>query len=176
MPQRSAPIADARACPQCGGPVLRAGRAKFCSSTCKDAHHAPARQARYRAVSAKPSESAIQAAVLSHWRACGRPHTLVAAIPNARAHGQAGLTKGLPDLLVLGGDIGVGFIELKREGGRVSDAQRGFGALCSHHMLHHRVTVGRDEPIAVLEQWGVVRRQATTSSSRPSLSQGETRT
>ena len=42
------------------------------------------------------TEKQIQAAVIAHWKAAALPGTLVpAAIPNARAFGQAGLTKGL---------------------------------------------------------------------------------
>ena len=52
-----------------------------------------------------PRESDIQSAVLEHWKTLGRPMTLVAAIPNAGAMGQPGLTCGLPDLLVMGPDI-----------------------------------------------------------------------
>ncbi len=40
-------------------------------------------------------ESAIQSAVVEHWRVLGLPNTLVAAIPNAGALGQAGLNAGL---------------------------------------------------------------------------------
>ena len=51
------------------------------------------------------------------------PGSLVAAIPNAFAHGQPGLTRGLPDLLVIAPQLGrlTGFIELKTETGRMSD-------------------------------------------------------
>ena len=48
-----------------------------------------------------PREGLIQAAVVEHWLKLGVPGSLVAAIPNANAHGQPGLTRGLPDLLVI---------------------------------------------------------------------------
>ncbi|GJE29756.1 hypothetical protein [Methylobacterium organophilum] len=102
-------------------------------------------------------ESAIQAAVIAHWRALGLPETLVAAIPNAGALGQAGLTAGLSDLLVLGGAIRIGFIELKTDRGVESEHQARFRIRCEHLGIPCVVTHGRDEPIAVLERWGVVR-------------------
>ena len=110
-----------------------------------------------------PSEALIQASVLEHWLALGLPNTLVAAIPNAFAHGQPGLTKGLPDLIVLGPRIpgGVGFIELKKDGfSRLSAAQRAFAALCDKLRVPYAICVGRDEPIRQLEEWGVVGRAA----------------
>ena len=115
---------------------------------------------RRRKIVASPYESAIQAAVLEHWLTLGQPNTLVAAIPNAFAHGQPGLTKGLPDLLVIGPRVpgGVGFIELKRDQDSVvSDAQRGFGSLCAKLGVPYAICIGRDEPIRLLEAWGVVR-------------------
>lgn len=103
------------------------------------------------------TEAQIHKAVIAHWKACGLPDTLVATIPNMGAMGQHGLTKGLPDLMVIGHFPGVGFIELKREGGRLSEAQKAFQALCRTLGVQHAVTYGRDEPIKVLEDWQVVR-------------------
>ena len=122
---------------------------------------------RRRKIVASPYESAIQAAVLEHWLTLGQPNTLVAAIPNAFAHGQPGLTKGLPDLLVIGPRVpgGVGFIELKRDQeSAISDAQRGFGSLCARIGVAYTICIGRDEPISVLEGWGVVRPQARAAA------------
>lgn len=105
-------------------------------------------------------ESHITKGVMDHWRTLGLPRTLVASIPNMGARGQYGLTKGLPDLMVLGDFMGVGFIELKAEKGRMSPSQVEFQSLCRELGIEHRVTWGRDDPIAVLEEWGIVRRQA----------------
>lgn len=102
-------------------------------------------------------ESAIQAAVVQHWRLFGQPHTLVAAIPNEAAKGQAGLTKGLPDLLVIGGRVRIGFIELKVVTGRLSLEQKLFRNLCAFVGIEFVAAYGRDEPIAVLERWGILR-------------------
>lgn len=106
------------------------------------------------------TEAQIHKAVIDHWKAFGRPDTLVATIPNMRAFGQHGLTKGLFDLLVIAPELGTGFIELKREGGKLSDDQFRFLELCERANVPVAVTYGRDEPIKVLEGWNIVRRQA----------------
>ena len=111
-----------------------------------------------------PLERDIQAAVLEHWRLLGRPMTLVAAIPNAGAMGQPGLTCGLPDLIVMGPDIPGGFpiafMELKRDNRREpTEDQQNFALLCTKLGLMCPIVRGRDEPIAYLEKWNVVRAQ-----------------
>lgn len=110
-----------------------------------------------RAVLKPMSEKHIHTAVIAHWRAFGVPGSLVATIPNARAFGQAGLTKGLPDLMVIAHGITLGFIELKRIGGLVSEEQADFAQLCHLRGIPWEVTFGRAEPIAILEKWGAVR-------------------
>jgi len=107
----------------------------------------------------KVTEKAIHKAVIEHWRHSGLPHTLVATIPNMGALGQYGLTKGLPDLLVIAPSLPVGFIELKTDKGRVSEAQLHFQSHCERLRIPFAITRGRDEPIRLLELWGVVRRE-----------------
>ncbi|KLK91401.1 hypothetical protein AA309_20075 [Microvirga vignae] len=109
-------------------------------------------------------ETKIQAAVVEHWRKLGLPDTLVAAIPNQYAFGQAGLTKGVFDLLVLGGDVGIGLIELKADDGTLSDEQKEFRRLLIINGISYAITYGRDEPITVLEGWGVVRKQVRAAA------------
>ena len=106
-----------------------------------------------------PSESLIQAAVCQHWRALGVPGSLVAAVPNARSAGQAGLTKGLFDLVVLSPTLGdrTGWLELKAEDGELSPAQKTFKLLMIARGCPYAVTYGRDQPIQVLEEWGATR-------------------
>jgi len=108
-----------------------------------------------------PRESLIQQACIDHWRALGLPGTLVACIPNANAHGQPGLTPGLPDLMVITPQLGcvTGFIELKADRGVPSDAQLGIRDLMQAAGIPYALTSGRDEPIRVLENWGAVRVQ-----------------
>jgi hypothetical protein len=107
----------------------------------------------------KIRETAIQAAVLEHWNMLGAPDTLVAAIPNAKAHGQPGLTRGLPDLLVLGAHVPrcIGLVELKAGARTLTDEQRDVAALCRRLGVTWELARGRDEPIDLLRSWGVVR-------------------
>jgi hypothetical protein len=108
----------------------------------------------------EPSEDQITVAVVEHWRVFGVPGSLVASIPNKRAFGQPGLTKGLPDLLVLSPSLGAltGYIELKRgRGGRLSDAQADIGVKLRLRGVPYAVCSGRDEPIEQLRMWGAIR-------------------
>lgn len=104
-----------------------------------------------------PSEKAIHKAVVAHWRAFGVPGSLVATLPNMGAMGQYGLTKGLPDLMVMAKGLPIGFIELKKTGGLVSEEQADFAQLCHLLGIPWEVTFGRDEPIRILEKWGAVK-------------------
>lgn len=101
------------------------------------------------------TEKQIHQAVIETWRRCGVPNTLVATIPNMRASGQNGLTRGLPDLLVIGPTSGL--IELKTLTGCPTRDQLNVLGICEMWGLPWKVTYGRDEPIAVLEEWGVLR-------------------
>jgi hypothetical protein len=107
-----------------------------------------------------PSEKAITAAIIGHWRLARTPSTLVAAIPNMGAFGQAGLTAGLPDFLVIGPN-GVGFIELKKEFKANRELrtkeQCDFAELCAIREIPYALAFGRDEPIEVLQRWGVIK-------------------
>jgi hypothetical protein len=106
-----------------------------------------------------PSEDQITAAVVAHWKDFGVAGSLVASIPNKRAFGQAGLTPGLPDLLVLSPQLGnlTGYMELKVERGRPSTAQTAMRDLMRERGAPYALTHGRDEPIRQLEAWGAVR-------------------
>jgi hypothetical protein len=114
-----------------------------------------------------PREGLIQAACIDHWKLLHAPGSLVAAIPNANAHGQPGLTRGLPDLLVISPRLGrlTGFIELKTDDGVLSDDQIAIGAIMAARGIPYAVTFGRDEPIRMLEEWGAVRKQATRAEA-----------
>jgi hypothetical protein len=104
-------------------------------------------------------EGAIQAAVLEHWLTFGLPGTLVAAVPNAHAHGQSGLTKGLCDLVCFSPLLGekTGWLELKTERGALSKPQEDFRDLVRSLGVPWAVANGRDSPILQLERWGLVR-------------------
>ena len=113
-----------------------------------------------------PTERQIQEATLQHWRALGIPGSLVAAVPNAKSHGQAGLTKGLFDLVVMSPTLGdrTGWLELKAEDGELSPAQKDFKLLMIARGCPYAVTYGRDQPIQVLTEWGAVRPQARAAA------------
>jgi len=113
-----------------------------------------------------PRESLIQAAVIEHWLAFGVPGSLVAACPNANAHGQPGLTRGLFDLIVMSPQLGdkTGWLELKADHGDLKDDPRKVRRVMIALGVPHAVAYGRDEPIKVLEFWGAVRPQARAAA------------
>jgi hypothetical protein len=95
------------------------------------------------------SETEIRAVVLDHWRAHGRPDTLVAAADGI-----------VIDLIVLAPSLPIGFIGLKRNlGSPMTAAQREFGELCLKLGVAYAVVAGRRGPIRVLEAWRVVNAQ-----------------
>jgi hypothetical protein len=114
----------------------------------------------------EPSEKAIQTACLGLWRACGVKGSLVAAVPNAGARGQPGLTKGLFDLIVFSSALGdkTGWLELKTKTGKLSQAQREFKIVMIARGVPYAVSYGLDEAIRVLEHWGAVRPQARAAA------------
>lgn len=104
------------------------------------------------------SEKQIQTAVIQNWRTRGYEGTLVAAIPNAKAFGQPGLTPGLFDLLCVGERIGCAFLELKTEGGKLSHHQQAFKEMLMRNRVRFGVAYGLDEALEILETWGLLRR------------------
>jgi VRR-NUC domain-containing protein len=116
--------------------------------------------ARRRRETFEPYEQETTAAIVDHWKLCGVPGSLVASIPNKQAHGQPGLTPGLPDLLVMTPQLGslTGYIELKRMRlGRLSPAQIKIGGIIQERGAPYAICRGRDEPIAQLRAWGAIR-------------------
>lgn len=103
------------------------------------------------------TEKQMHSAVIDHWRKLGSPHTKVATIPNARAFGQPGLTKGLPDLMVIAPGLPIGLLELKTAKGRLSPDQRHILSLCEFAGAPSAVAYTLDEAIDILERWGAVR-------------------
>jgi hypothetical protein len=102
----------------------------------------------------------IQAAVIEHYETFKLPNTDLRAIPQARAFGQYGLRRGTFDLLIIGGNVTLAFLELKADDGTLSEEQEKFRKLLISHSIPYAVTYGREQPIAVLEEWGIVRKQA----------------
>jgi hypothetical protein len=110
----------------------------------------------------------VQRAVFAHIRARPAPGVVAWHCPNGgwRSKVEAsilaglGVRAGIPDVCAIK-DGRAYFLELKAEGGRLSEAQermlvdlRAAGAMATHaHSL--------DRALAVLEQWGLLRGQAT---------------
>jgi hypothetical protein len=105
------------------------------------------------------TEKAIQAACIDHWRKLGVPGSLVAAVPNANAFGQSGLTCGLFDLVVMSPTLGpkTGWLEIKTATGKLSLDQVRLGELMLELGIPHAVCYGRDQPIEQLRWWGAIR-------------------
>ncbi len=112
------------------------------------------------------SESAIQRALVAQWQTLGTPRSILAHIANGERRDAitAGRLKGLgvlpgvPDLICASPTGGLFFVELKRAGGRPSQAQR---------EVHERLRAAGtevftiddlDEAVALLEARGVLRR------------------
>jgi hypothetical protein len=104
-------------------------------------------------------KNGITSAVIAHWKAFGVPNSSVFAFPNEGAMRQVGLKKGVFDLCVIGGNVTLAFLEIKATDNDLSEPQKAFKKLLIANGIAYAVTYGRDEPIRVLEQWGIVRPQ-----------------
>lgn len=109
------------------------------------------------------SEKEITRAVFAHWAARKVPGSLMFSIPNAFAHGQAGLTRGVFDLGVMAPGLGAAYLELKTEKGRLSEAQKDFQTNCIRCNVRYAICFGLDEALTTLEQWGVLKPAAVSA-------------
>jgi hypothetical protein len=113
-------------------------------------------------------EQDIQRAVVAHYRARTTRATYMFAVPNggyrrpieAAIMKATGVTPGIPDLIGIR-DGRAFLLELKAEGGRLSDAQR-----LAHEELRAAgaevaTATGLDEALAWLEARGLLRGRAT---------------
>ena len=78
------------------------------------------------------------------------------AITGARLKSM-GLKPGIPDLVLVAPDNTVRFLELKREGGKLSPAQLEFQTFCIAHGHQHATVETLKEALAVLSDWGCLR-------------------
>src|SRR5262245_46461571 len=127
---------------------------------------AAATDARIAARAASPplTEQQIQSAVFEHLRARGAPgifawHPFSGGYRRpieAKIYKGLGARAGLPDVMVLR-DGRLFCIELKTEGGRVSDKQLETMAALSEAGAFTCVAVGLDRALACLEAWGLLR-------------------
>jgi hypothetical protein len=110
------------------------------------------------------TEAAIQRAIVQHYHLRAAPGVFMFAVPNggyrppveAAIMRATGTVAGVPDTVWIK-DGRAYFLELKAEGGRLSEAQervlialREAGALATH--AH-----GLDQALRVLEAWGILR-------------------
>lgn len=103
-----------------------------------------------------PSEKQLQTMILDYWRGFGRPGTRVFAVPNARAFGQPGLTKGIPDLACYGGKFLNGrtlYLELKVGKNKLSDYQEIILAEMRAAKVPHAVVRSFEEAEEYLTAW-----------------------
>lgn len=78
------------------------------------------------------------------------------AVTGARMKAM-GLKPGIPDLVLVAPDNTVRFLELKREGGKLSTAQQEFQTFCIAHGHQHAVAEALRDALAILHDWGCLR-------------------
>lgn len=117
-------------------------------------------------------EDQIQAAVVLHLTVRALPGVVWFHVPNggSRTAAEAGRFKalgvkaGVPDILALrAGQLFA--LELKAQGGRVSDAQRDTLAALNAAGAHTAVAWGLDDALEILERWGVLRASRSSGSA-----------
>jgi len=113
-----------------------------------------------------PSEAAIQVAIVIAIRTFARG-VFVTSIPSGGSRHRLeainlkaqGLERGVPDLMVIfapqGGGGRVGFIEVKRQGGRMSPEQFQFKNMCNGVGIPWALARNVDEALDALRSWGV---------------------
>jgi hypothetical protein len=120
----------------------------------------------------KRPEQALQQAVVQHLRMRAEPKVFFWSTPNEGKRGfvnaaalkAAGMTAGVPDLLILkGGKLYC--LELKAPGGRLSPSQRLVGARMEECGAEISVAHSIDEALVTLEYWGILRRSVASASN-----------
>ena len=119
----------------------------------------------------KRPEQQIQQAVVAHLRLRAEPKVFFWSTPNEGKRGfvnaaalkAAGMTAGVPDLLILkGGKLYA--LELKAPGGRLSPSQRMVGARMEECGAEVSVAHSIDEALVTLEYWGILKRSVASAS------------
>ena len=65
-----------------------------------------------------------------------------------------GLRKGVADLVVWWPD-GIGYLEMKKPGGRMSEAQKAFASICSEHGVSYDLAHSVDEVMVIMRRHGI---------------------
>ena len=128
------------------------------------AHQSAARNSRRR----KSPEAQLQRAIVQHYRQRAAPGVFMFAVPNGGYRRQieaaimkaTGTVAGVPDTIwIRNGRVFA--IELKAEGGRLSDAQLATMAKMREAGAVVAVATGIDEALRKLENFGLLRGRAS---------------
>lgn len=119
----------------------------------------------------KRPEQAIQKAVVAHLRLRAEPKVFFWSCPNEGKRGftnaaalkAAGMTAGVPDLLILK-DGTLHALELKAPGGRLTPSQVMVLERMQYCGAEVAVAHSLDEALVTLEYWGVLRRNRVSET------------
>lgn len=123
----------------------------------------------------KRPEQQIQKAVVQHLRLRAEPKVFFWSTPNEGKRGftnaaalkAAGMTAGVPDLLILK-DGTLHALELKAPGGRLTPSQVMVLERMQYCGASVAVAHSLDEALITLEFWGVLKRSVSTASAEAS--------
>jgi len=110
-------------------------------------------------------EDATHAAIVEFLGIAAHPKLLYFHVPSGflerasqrvRAH-RLGTLAGVPDLCFVLPDKTVAFMEIKREGGRLNDAQQAFQARCALLGLKYSICRSIDDAEETLKGWNALR-------------------
>lgn len=118
-----------------------------------------------RAADMRPKEASLHIAVADVLRERCLPYWTWFHVPNGEYRGarlgaklkEMGVKPGIPDLILIAPDNTNRFLELKREGEKLNEAQREFQTMCIARGYPHAVAYSVDEAIAILEEWACLR-------------------
>ena len=110
----------------------------------------------------KTEEEQIQCALVERLRLQAPPEIIFYHCPNGGKRGKAtggklkamGVLRGVPDLCFILAAGSPAFLELKRKGGTVDNAQNEFAEKCAFLGVEHAVAYGIDQAVSILTAWG----------------------
>jgi hypothetical protein len=98
----------------------------------------------------------LKVALKPGWRASHFPSGEHRTPETAARLKRMGVAKGWPDFVLLSPQGQAHFLELKRRGEHLDEAQAAFAAYCVEHGYPHAVAHTLAEAVAQLRQWGAV--------------------
>lgn len=69
---------------------------------------------------------------------------------------RMGLYPGITDIGVVDDNCVIGFIEVKKPGGRLSENQRDFRNFCLQKGYRHGIVYSLDDAINLVKRWGII--------------------